>query len=348
MANHECLSCGAAFASRKKLSSHKPNCKATEILTHQIFKQGQSEKRPHHASPMLSDARNVPEADIAANDLFELYGSHDNNVEMGNVSPQSDVSLPSILSKCSGRQIRMLAWYADFLPGTATHLEHMPPTLHQQRGHTQDQLANSPIPQPDTPSEESQSSDSRDLDTSFTTVPDAMGMYCVYLTQLSHAPIDTLNNVTDALNLEDGTQGVSNPVAHNVPEPDYFAPFTNPSCGLLMAYQYSGTSCGSANQLDRLPSFLTHPLFHAPNTRTFSHACEADRLNKYLEMPDNPFCEEHGWKSSTVKIRLPKEGVHFNSEKDAPEFEILGIYHRDMTDIIHSVFKDKVFSTFNT
>lgn len=268
---------------------------------------------------------------------------------MGGASPHLDISpppVPNFISKRSGRQIRMPARYADFLPGTATHLEHMPATSRQQRGRTQNQPA-SPLAAPVTPSEESQSSESEDLDTSFVTIPDPMGMYRVYPIQPTHAPIDTLNSVTDDPNLEAGDRPAA-VVAHDAPKPDYFAPFTNPSCGLLMAYQYSGTSSGSANQLDRLPSFLNHPSFHAPDTRTFSHAREADRLDKYLEIPDNPFHEKHGWKNSTVKIRLPKEGLRFDCEEDAPELDIPGIYHRDMTDIIRSVFVDEVFTTFNT
>jgi hypothetical protein len=250
---------------------------------------------------------------------------------MGDASPHVYVSppppsIPNVLSKWPGRQTRMPTRYADFLPGTATHLEHMPATSHQQRGWTQNQLASSPVPQATTPSEVSQSSESEDSDTSFTTIPDLMGMYCVYPIQPTHAPIDTLNSVTDAPNLKGGDQPV-NVVAHNTPEPDYFARFTNPSCGLLMAYQYSGTSSGSANQLDQLPSVLNHPSFYAPDTHTFSHSCEANCLDKYLDTPDNPFHKKHGWKSSMVKIRLPKEKVCFNCEEDVLELEIPGVYH---------------------
>lgn len=270
---------------------------------------------------------------------------------MGDVSPCIDVSplppVPNVLSKCSGCQIHMPAQYADFLLGTAMHLEHMPATSCQQHGWTQNQLASSPIPQAATPSEASQLSESSDSDASFTTIPDLMGMYRVYPIQPMHAPIDTLNSVTDAPNLKGGDQPM-NVVAHSAPEPGYFVPFINPSCGLLMASQYSGTSSSSANQLDRLPSFLNHPSFHAPDTCTFSHSREADRLDNYLDTPNNPFHKKHGWKSSMVKIRLPKERVCFDCEEDVPELEIPGIYHRDMTDIIRSVFEDKVFTTFNT
>ncbi|KAI9569126.1 hypothetical protein HD554DRAFT_1994663, partial [Boletus coccyginus] len=90
----------------------------------------------------------------------------------------------------------------------------------------------------------------------FVTIPDPMGMYCMYPIQLTHAPIDILNSVINNPNLEAAAV-----VAHNAPKSNYFASFTNPSCSLLMAYQYSGTLSGSANQLDQLLSFLNHPSF---------------------------------------------------------------------------------------
>ena len=57
---------------------------------------------------------------------------------------------------------------------------------------------------------------------------------------------------------------------------------------------------------------------------------------------------EHGWKCSSVRIRLPKEQQSFTSEQDAPEFEVGGIHHRDLTDIIHAAFEDDGFLTYNT
>jgi hypothetical protein len=53
---------------------------------------------------------------------------------------------PPIVSQRSRRAIRMPARFADFLPGTVTHLAHMPPTNRQQRGRDviSDQTANHP------------------------------------------------------------------------------------------------------------------------------------------------------------------------------------------------------------
>ena len=174
-----------------------------------------------------------------------------------------------------------------------------------------------------------------------------MGLYRTYICQPTHIPTDTLHTLVDAPTLDSGVLVDKHP---SDPEPhfDYFSPFTNPSSALLMAYQYSGTNAKSGAELDRLPRFLNHPKFHAPDTIHFSHTREEQRLDKFLETVDKPFSMEHGWKCSSVKIRLPKERCQFSSESEAPEFEVGGIYHRDLTDVIRTAFEDEVFLTYNT
>ena len=81
MPNNKCLSCGTAFSSCKKLSSHQPHCEATEILTCHVFEQEWPEKCPHRdVSSMLSDAGNDAEQGINAMYLFKLYVSHKDDV----------------------------------------------------------------------------------------------------------------------------------------------------------------------------------------------------------------------------------------------------------------------------
>lgn len=94
MPNHECLSCGAVFSSRKKLSSHKPHCKATVSLTLQVFEQGRPEKRPRHVSPVLSDAGNAPEEDIIPTDPSELWYQSDEH-DVGVIIPLSQLNMDS-------------------------------------------------------------------------------------------------------------------------------------------------------------------------------------------------------------------------------------------------------------
>ncbi|KAI6169895.1 hypothetical protein EDD17DRAFT_1463562 [Pisolithus thermaeus] len=126
---------------------------------------------------------------------------------------------------------------------------------------------------------------------------------------------------------------------------DIFAPFTNPTCGLLMAWQYSGTNQKSAAELNWLAQIQTDPLFNTKELAGFSHTHEMKLLNKFLRTKDNLFHEEHGWKPSSVSFHLPKEKARFTSADSAPLITIDGIYHHDLTDVIMSAFKDPEFGT---
>lgn len=114
-----------------------------------------------------------------------------------------------------------------------------------------------------------------------------------------------------------------------------------------MAYQYSGTGQPSVAELQRLTTFIGDPLFNHSDALSFSHTRESKNIDAYLQESSNPFREEYGWHQSAIKIRLPKEGKKWSTEAEAPELEIPGVYHRSITDIIESVFKDDVATTFN-
>ncbi|KAG2140145.1 hypothetical protein DEU56DRAFT_735250 [Suillus clintonianus] len=243
-------------------------------------------------------------------------------------------SPPPIVSQRSGRRIRMPARFADFLPGSATHLAHMPPSTRQQRGHDviTDQHADQHAPR--MPSPVQSEHDAPPLFIPFETEPNAAGLYRVYPTRPSILPIEnTLESVTDAPTLAGGdrvpdssriTEGLSSKV---IEQDDLYAAFSNPTSGLLMAYHYSGTGQHDAN--------------------SFSHTRESKNIDAYLEKKSNPFHQEYGWRQSAVKIRLPKEGEKWDAESEAPELEIPGVHHRSITDIIESVFQDDVATTFN-
>lgn len=252
--------------------------------------------------------------------------------------------------------------FADFLPGSATHLAHMPPTARQQRGHDviadqhTDQYADQHTDQhaPRTPSPQQSLEDEETIFVPFETEPNEAGLYRIYPTRPSILPIDnTLATVTDAPTLAGGdrvpdssriTEGLS---SKEIGQEDLYAAFSNPTSGLLMAYQYSGTGQQSVAELQRLTGFVGDPLFNNMDAASFSHTRESKNIDAYLEKKSNPFREEYGWHHSAVKIRLPKEGTKWNAETEAPELEISGVHHRSITDIIESVFQDDVARTYN-
>ncbi|KAG1858669.1 hypothetical protein C8R48DRAFT_606204 [Suillus tomentosus] len=174
-----------------------------------------------------------------------------------------------------------------------------------------------------------------------------MGLYRVYPTRPTLAPEAnlTLQGVTDAPTLDGGRVNLG--VHPGLPSPEItsdqlFEAFTNPSAGILMAWQYTGTNEKSGAEWDRLDL-----LFRPEDLHSLNHARELKRLDKYLKNKANPFQEEYGWHQSTVRIRLPKEKEKFKSENDAPELEIPGVHHRCLTDLITHVFENEVSKTFN-
>jgi hypothetical protein len=266
-----------------------------------------------------------------------------------------------VLSHRSGRTIRMPRRYVDYLPGSSTHLAHMPRTNRQLRGEQSAASGlqsgplrsevNSTVHHPPSPSPSAVES----ILVPFETEPDDTGLYRVYATCPTFIPADgtTLNTVTDAPTLDCGlpAQKQSKLLAGLPPADvgvdELFHAFTNPTCGLMMAWQYSGTNAKSFAKFDRLGTFFEDPLFRSEDAIGITHARESKLLDKYLDDKTNPFREEHSWRESTARIRLPKEKQRWASEEDAPELEIPGVYHRSLVDIITAVFEDDVSQTFN-
>ena len=260
-----------------------------------------------------------------------------------------------VISNRSGRHVRMPVRFKDFLPGSSTHLAHMPLSAHQQRAINRAEPLHSPMPSssPDEPSSRSHSP--RPSLVPFTTEPDKFGLYCVYANEPTYTPQDTLESACDApgffehptidIALRQAILGV--PGALDLSPNDIFAPFTNPTSGILMAWQYSGTNQKSAAELDRLARLQTHPLYNSQHLKTFSHAREAKRLDQFLNSKSNPFHSEYGWRQSSVKIQLPKEQATLTSESEAPQMTIDGVWHRDLTDVITNVFESDASLLFN-
>jgi hypothetical protein len=100
------------------------------------------------------------------------------------------------------------------------------------------------------------------------------------------------------------TTGLAPP---DVDDEHLFDVFTNPTCGLLMSWRYTGTNDKSDAEINRLAGIHHHPHFRSKDLSGFTCAREAKLLDKYLRDMSNPLREEFGWRQSLVKIRLPKE-----------------------------------------
>ncbi|KAG2150698.1 uncharacterized protein EDB93DRAFT_1054541, partial [Suillus bovinus] len=152
----------------------------------------------------------------------------------------------------------------------------MPPTARQQRGH--DVIADQHVDQnsmPRSPSPEtSEHEDAPPVLIPFQMEADDAGLYHIYITWPSNIPnSDTLEAVTDAPTLARDdqiprssriTEGLSSKGTEEL-----YEAFSNPTSGLLMAYQYSGTSQQSVAELQRLTTFVGDPLFRHADALSF-------------------------------------------------------------------------------
>ncbi|KIN94376.1 hypothetical protein M404DRAFT_168535 [Pisolithus tinctorius Marx 270] len=190
----------------------------------------------------------------------------------------------------------------------------------------------------------------------FTTDPDTFGLYHIYANWPTHIPDESLGSVCNAPGLDGSFPPTctTDPASMGVPGFEggcthvaTFAPFTNLTCGNLMAWQYSGTNQKSAAELDWLAQFLAHPLCNPRELTSFHHLHEAKLLDKFLGM-NNLFKEEYGWHRSAVMVCLPNEKLKWPSESAAPKVIIDGVWHQDLIDIITSTFQSEQFKTFHT
>ncbi|KAF9551569.1 hypothetical protein CPC08DRAFT_738298 [Agrocybe pediades] len=113
----------------------------------------------------------------------------------------------------------------------------------------------------------------------------------------------------------------------------YFAPFLNASIFLLMSWYYDGSSMKSFAQLDSLVNdVIRHEDFKVSNfNKNFSAAREAACMDEERAKPSSsslPFLKDDGWRTGSVSIRVPCDGVKHASEGDAPCFVVeVELYH---------------------
>ena len=248
--------------------------------------------------------------------------------------------------------------YIDYVPGSATHLQHMPPTQRQARGRHSAQVTER-ITEPDVPQlDDNADGHQRPPLIPFQTEPDSMGLYRIYPTPPTLIPKGggTLDSVCDAPTLDAtgnvaaqallGVAGVPAPPPEITPDNLYDA-FSSPTAGLLTCWHYSGSNSKSAAETHRLTTFLDDDQYRREDARMFNLPREKKLVEDYLKDASNPFRADNGWRESSVKIRLPKEKMKWSSETDAPELEIKGVHHRSLTNVIASVFEDSASSTFH-
>ena len=171
------------------------------------------------------------------------------------------------------------------------------------------------------------------------TQPNTMSLFCIYPTWPTLIPTGNgdIHSVVDAPTL-DGSESQQSHRDHQprsaavhglmeseITSENLFAAFSSPTAGLLMCWQYTGSNAKSAGELNRLWSFIKDPRFDPLVVDSFSHEREKKLVEKYLHTTSNPFNVNHGWKISSVLIKLPHERSQWSLGEDDPSVR-LGVY----------------------
>ncbi|KAG1854121.1 hypothetical protein C8R48DRAFT_776908 [Suillus tomentosus] len=135
-----CIGCGKTFPAQKSLSAHAARCAKNKLLKLADSVQRGSKKKRElektHGKKSKRARSERAEAIQVGIDVEEQldYGGmdvdHDISEQVEDVAGPSIIprspSPPPVTSKRSGRTVRMPRRFVDYLPGSATHLAHMP------------------------------------------------------------------------------------------------------------------------------------------------------------------------------------------------------------------------------
>jgi hypothetical protein len=117
----------------------------------------------------------------------------------------------------------------------------------------------------------------------------------------------------------------------------------------MMVAHHSGTpmlSVQKTTEIARILGSLGSDL-NPVDLSNFDAALEHKKLDAYLaSAPEGVFHHEDGWLESSVRIRLPLDKTKM-PESSAAELEVGGLFHRDIIDVISSVYQSDAVRSFN-
>ena len=111
-------------------------------------------------------------------------------------------------------------------------------------------------------------------------------------------------------------------------------------------WQHTGSNLKSDAEMDRLVrDVILDPDFSREDLQGFSAGREKRRIDEFQGDEDHPLRTEDGWRESSVKIPLPPPR-HEPGRDEAPEFEVKGIWTRNLVSAIKSGLNDSSASKF--
>jgi hypothetical protein len=371
-----CLGCDRTFDTSKGLDIHRHSCKKFASTTRSLLlKRKQQQERPDAAK--IARRLGEPTLAVVSNNISSEGASNEATVSLVRRNlqlPQNlnnfEQSLPNssvrdttlqthqpepprpLFSTRSQRTIRCPKAYQDFLPSSATPVTQ----ISRMAQPVPQRVTQAPpsLPQPSSPPPQNQPPP-----LAIDTEPNDFGIYRSYTKWPTLDPEDAvgLAEVCDSTGLEGSGMNITSsqsaesnilspsltPSTTNVP----FDPFPNATTFRLMNWWYGGSTMKSAAELDRLVNdVLLQDDFSQEHLRGFSCAREAGRLDRH-RTAHTTLSPSKGWIESTVKITLPAEHTAKGSEPQSAEYDIPGVFHRSLTEIVKEAFQDPVAQTFH-
>lgn len=180
-----------------------------------------------------------------------------------------------------------------------------------------------------------------------TTSPDPFGVFRKYASLPSHNP-DNTDPFSDIPSLPGTTSQIASTggVGSNLNVPstrrdsDPLANSKNPTEDLLLGWWSEGNRDG-IECLNRLAQCVGSSYFKPSELKDFDAVTAIRRFERdhCSSKPGTTLEVGDGWKTGSVKIRLPRTGVK-QREEDAPEFTVDGILYRDAVEVITRELED--------
>ena len=280
----------------------------------------------------------------------------------GSEPPRPSTPTPTNYTR-SGRSVRFPRRFDDYLPGMRTvALAHIPSKENRIPAAQGTVVHPDALGIPDLDAGVDDNSESRSacdeppLDDAgvVTTEPDRFGIYRIYARKPLYDPSQygSLNTPCDALSGSNCRPGITPNQGRphlDMQATPYYHPFSSPSAAAMMVAHHSGGPVQSIQQTNRIAHILGSlgPDLNPMDLATFDAALEHKRLDVYLaNRHEGEFHREDGWLESSVRIRLPLDQTKM-PESSAAEFEVGGLFHRDIIDVISSVFQSDAVKSFN-
>lgn len=337
---HKCPGCGRTFDDSRSLSTHKRYCKKVVGAASDVLK-----RRRHNIE--VQEAAKVQRREEEEEVQRRREEIRESTAEAEDELPQPASPSPPPLrpSGRPARRARLPKRFRDEQPPLVAVILPQPPNDLQVEPAADAERASTPDAE----------------DSTIRTDPNHYGIYRTYHGNLpTHNPDDlvSLASISDSptfgrqheqIGARPWWSGFGSSM--QAVKDNYFAPFLNITTFLLMCWFYSGSNMKSLAELDRLINeVILVKEFDRADLQGFRAAKEVERLDRYHGDPEDirsSFSTSDGWQETSVKIRVPADGVMHESLEHAPEFSIPGLFYRRPLEVIKNAFREKSAEHFH-